>query len=173
MALPPKTRPSTSAQLLTSSKEIKLRVYGRPAPQGSKRSLGNGVMIESSKHVKPWRTDVKEAAREQIKCHTLDVPVMLNITFLFDRPKSHYRTGKNAHLLRDGASDWVVAKNRGDLSKLVRSTEDALSVSSGGSVITDDSLIAKTLAMKVYCMEGEEPGAIIRIKVLPNLRALP
>jgi len=158
---------------LISSKEIKLRVYGRPAPQGSKVAVAKGVMKEVSTYLKPWRTDVKETAREQYKGEALDVPVMLNVTFLFDRPKSHYRTGKHAHLLKDGASDWVVAKNRGDLSKLVRSTEDALSVSSGGSVITDDSLIAKTLAMKVYCMEGEEPGAIIRIKLLPNLRALP
>jgi hypothetical protein len=37
-------------------------VYGLPAPQGSKRSLGNGILVESSKAVRPWRQDVKHAA---------------------------------------------------------------------------------------------------------------
>ncbi len=35
---------------------------GKPAPQGSKRSLGGRVMIESSKRCKPWRQDVRHAA---------------------------------------------------------------------------------------------------------------
>ena len=37
-------------------------VNGTPGAQGSKRHVGHGVMIESSKKVKPWRTDVKTAA---------------------------------------------------------------------------------------------------------------
>lgn len=36
--------------------------YGTPAPQGSKRHVGRGVMIESSKNLKPWREAVKYAA---------------------------------------------------------------------------------------------------------------
>ena len=34
---------------------ITLTVRGLPAPQGSKRHIGRGVMVESSKRVKPWR----------------------------------------------------------------------------------------------------------------------
>ena len=36
--------------------------YGQPAPQGSKRHVGKGVMVESSKKLRPWRQDVKAAA---------------------------------------------------------------------------------------------------------------
>ena len=42
--------------------EITIRVVGIPAPQGSKTLTRWGAMIEASKKVKPWRTDVKEAA---------------------------------------------------------------------------------------------------------------
>ena len=43
-------------------------VRGDPAPQGSKKFVGmaggRGLMVESSKRVKPWRQDVVAAARE-------------------------------------------------------------------------------------------------------------
>ena len=42
-----------------------LTVYGVAAPQGSKRHVGNGVMIESSNRVRPWRQDVRFAALEK------------------------------------------------------------------------------------------------------------
>ena len=43
---------------------IELYAVGDPAPQGSKSHVGNGVMIESSKRVKPWRRQVAAAARD-------------------------------------------------------------------------------------------------------------
>jgi len=39
-------------------------VWGIAAPQGSKRHVGNGVMLESSDRVRPWRQDVRFAALE-------------------------------------------------------------------------------------------------------------
>lgn len=33
---------------------IGFHVIGLPAPQGSKKHVGHGVMVESSKKVKPW-----------------------------------------------------------------------------------------------------------------------
>ena len=38
--------------------------YSRGAPQGSKRHLGNGVLVESSKRVKPFRSDLQGVAIE-------------------------------------------------------------------------------------------------------------
>ena len=38
--------------------------FSRAAPQGSKRHLGNGVLVESSKRVKPFRTDLQGVAIE-------------------------------------------------------------------------------------------------------------
>ena len=62
-----------------------------PAPQGSKRHVGNGRMIEASAKVKPWRFAVSQAALES-DYELTDRPVMVQITFMFSRPKSHYNS---------------------------------------------------------------------------------
>ncbi|MFF7550891.1 RusA family crossover junction endodeoxyribonuclease [Streptomyces canus] len=151
----------------TPAPGISLTVYGLPAPQGSKRHVGNGVMIESSKYVKPWRQDVKQAALDAVQgladWTPLDGPLIASMVFAFARPKGHYRTGRNAHLLRDAAP----ARPHGvpDLSKILRSTEDALK----GIVWHDDARVvgyarlgkfyAGTDAADVLSM----PGCVIRV----------
>ena len=37
---------------------------GTSRPQGSKRALGNGRMIEASRHLKPWRQTVRFTAQQ-------------------------------------------------------------------------------------------------------------
>ncbi len=146
---------------------ITLVTFGKPAPQGSKRHVGRGIMVESSKHVKPWRDAVRSDAVETMAgAAPLDGPVEVDMVFTFVRPKSHYRTGRNAHLLRDDAPTRPATIP--DLSKLARSTEDALK---DAGVIRDDSLICeyKRLA-KVYANEDVDalssPGVVIRISPL-------
>jgi Holliday junction resolvase RusA-like endonuclease len=140
------------------------RVYGRPAPQGSKRHVGNGRMVESSQYVKPWRDAVKAAALEVRGTEPpLSEPLWVAMFFTFARPKHHYRTGRNAHLLRDNAP--VAPATKPDLSKLLRSTEDALT---DARVWADDALVVCYLrTSKVWATEGldslDAPGAVIRI----------
>lgn len=89
--------------------------YGTPAPQGSKRHVGRGVMIESSKAVKPWREDVKHAAlaaRDQ-GAPCLDGPLLVRMVFTLRRPKS-------------APKRLTIPATTPDLSKLCRSTEDAI-----------------------------------------------
>lgn len=113
-------------------------------------------MIESSKAVKPWRQDVKAAAIEAVG-HLMGIaffgPVTVHMIFTLPKPKSapkHRRT-------------WPDRKP--DLSKLVRSTEDALT---DAGVWEDDARIVRCVASKVYPGEGTEalhiPGAVIRIE---------
>ncbi|MEU8756265.1 RusA family crossover junction endodeoxyribonuclease [Streptomyces chartreusis] len=146
---------------------VTITVHGLPAPQGSKRHVGNGVMIESSKKVKPWRQDVKHAALTIVEAlddwTVLDGPLAVSMVFTFDRPKGHYRTGRNAHLLRDAAPTRPAGTP--DLSKIVRSTEDALT----GVVWKDDARVveysrlgkfyAGTSALDVLAA----PGCVIRV----------
>src|SRR5690606_26788393 len=106
---------------------LMVRVYGIPAPQGSKRHVGGGRMIESSKKVGPWREAVKSAVLAVTggAPTTLDgEPVEIAMTFYLPRPKSHYGTGRNAGRVRDSAPTEPTTKP--DLDKLVRSTLDAL-----------------------------------------------
>ena len=70
---------------------IEIRVYGRPAPQGSKKSLGNGIMVESSKWVRPWRQDLMIQTRDQYKGKPMTGPLEMEIIFWFPRPQTHYR----------------------------------------------------------------------------------
>ena len=146
--------------------DIFIPVIGIPAPQGSKRHLGNGIMIEASKKVKPWRQDVKEAALNHYHGPVIDGPVEIEIIFLFARPKSHYGTGRNANNLKTSAPVFMTSKARGDIDKLERSTYDSLSETTGGTVLKDDSLVVKNRSMKRYCVEGEHPGAMITVRPL-------
>lgn len=137
-------------------RHLAFTVRGIPGAQGSKRHVGHGVMIESSKKVKPWRSDVQAAAEDAIRqwetdnsatWEPLTAPVKVYAHFTFARPRSHYRTGRNAHLLRVDAPEWVTSRACGDLDKLCRSTFDALTAA---GVLADDSLIATLAATKAY-----------------------
>lgn len=136
---------------------ITFSVYGIPGPQGSKRHVGGGRMIESSAKVKPWREAVKWAAREAMTNHggwtALDGPLVATMVFTLPKPKSAPKTRQT----------WPDRKP--DLSKLIRSTEDAL-VEAG--VIADDArIVAYARAAKVFPGEDlaalESPGCFIEV----------
>lgn len=132
---------------------ITFRVEGMaPAPQGSKRHLGRGVMIESCANVKPWRAMVTSAALAT-GLPIIRGPVSMSVVFLFHRPKGHY----GAKGLRPSAPKWHSVKP--DLSKILRSTEDSLT----GVLIEDDARIVSVAMEKRYCNLGEHSGAIITI----------
>jgi Holliday junction resolvase RusA-like endonuclease len=145
-------------------------VNGTPGAQGSKRHVGHGVMVESSKKVKPWRSDVKAAAEAahlaSDEWDRATGPVGVQITFRFARPKSHYRTGRNAHILKDDAPTYVTSGGAGDGDKLQRSTFDALTAA---GVIADDSLIVDIRAIKVYADGQEAPGADVDLYTVRNV----
>ena len=143
---------------------LELTVYGRPAPQGSKRHVGGGRMIESSKFVAPWRDDVKAAAEHAIAARVrpghdwapLDGPLAAYMVFSLPRPAAHYGTGRNAGTLRPTAPTRPAGTP--DLSKLARSTEDALTAA--GLWRDDARLVEYTRLAKVYC--GEDPYSLDR-----------
>lgn len=157
--------------------EIEFVVYGRPAPQGSKQAFaiykgrkgakvftGRVAQVEMSKYVKPWRESVAAAALALDILEPLEGPLVASMVFSIARPKSHYRTGRNAHLLRDSAP--VAPACTPDLSKICRATEDALT----GIVWKDDALVVRYEGFaKVYAGSDEPdaldaPGAVIRVR---------
>lgn len=110
-------------------------------------------MIESSKFVKPWREAVKWAVLSQ-ECHTVAGPIDVQMVFTMPRPKS--------------AKKGAVPSNRPDLSKLIRSTEDALT---DAGAWEDDARVVRCLAMKVFPGQHMDaldvPGVVIRIFSAP------
>lgn len=143
------------------SRVVKLVVRGMPAPQGSKRFVGmkngKGMMIESSKKVKPWRQDVKlaaEALRLQSGAPPIDAPVRVRMVFTVPKPASAPKRRRT----------WPSKKP--DVSKLARSTEDALS--DAGIWVDDARVVDYDRLAKVY--PGEDPEALdspgVRIEIV-------
>ena len=121
--------------------------------------MGNGILVESSKAVRPWRTDCKHAALACIP-HDWDpsLPMSVSVVFRFKRPAG--QIGKKG--LKPSAPAHNTSGRHGDLSKLVRSTEDALT----GVVYDDDRQIVTLAASKRYCAGDEPQGAIITVTPL-------
>lgn len=152
--------------------ELVITVYGTPAPQGSKRAFvgksGRAHVIESSHdRVKSWRQAVLDAALDEA-WPQLAGPLQASVTFFIRRPKSHYRTGRNAHLLRDSAPAWPYGKP--DLSKLIRSTEDALTDS---AIWADDAQVVSYATLAKEWADHRPPGARIAITALSATSAAP
>jgi len=127
-------------------------VSGIPAPQGSKTPWGS----EANPRTRPWRAAVTARAAEVMGDRDPHRgPVKVICTFYFPRPKSHYRTGKNAPLLKDSAP--VVHTQHPDLDKLQRAIGDSLS----GVAFADDKQI---YAWDVAKLWGERGEVIITVR---------
>jgi len=136
-------------------------VLGKPAPQGSKRHVGKGIMVEASKRCKPWRQDVRYAALEALPdgwYAMMDKPILVSVTFIFARPKGQFRSNGE---LKPKAPSHCTARV-GDTDKLCRSILDALS----NSVFSDDSQVIALNAQKRYATRNEQPSAIITIAAI-------
>jgi crossover junction endodeoxyribonuclease RusA len=135
-----------------------------PAPQGSKRHVGHGRMVEASKRVKPWRNAVALSAQQQMreqKCDLITSACNVSVVFRFKRPKSHFTT--NGQLKANAPEHCIVKRN--DIDKCCRSTLDALS---DGGVFADDCLVVSLVADKRYCVGAEPPGALITVTELQH-----
>ena len=125
-------------------------IPGTPAPQGSKRHVGNGVLIESSKYVGPWRERIAWFAAQNMQRHhgPFTGAVNVRLEFVMPRPKSLPQNRTPA------------AIKRPDVDKLARACLDSLS----GIAYQDDSQIVGLHANKRIALPGEQPGCQITIK---------
>lgn len=142
------------ARGLEGPSTVTFRVEGMaPAPQGSKRHVGGGRMVESCREVKPWRLLVAQSAIAA-GVPLIRGPVRLSVVFVFARPLGHLR--------RDGSLKPSAPRHhavRPDMSKLLRSTEDALT----GVCFEDDARIVGAAIEKRYAVGNERPGAIVTV----------
>ncbi|MFC0677508.1 RusA family crossover junction endodeoxyribonuclease [Lysobacter korlensis] len=143
---------------------INLEVFGSPAPQGSKSFKGihggRAVLAESSKKVRPWRMDVKACAeafaRDCVDLLPLDAPLRVSMVFTLPKPLSAPKRRR------------TYPCRLPDLSKLARSTEDALT---DAGLWRDDARVVEYARLaKVYPGEDVDalasPGVRIRIEVI-------
>lgn len=132
---------------------IRYSIEGTPRPQGSKRHVGGGIMIESSKYVKEWRAFARmkavDAMRESERIAKPSA-VKLTVLFGFDRPKTHIKKG----VCRIDAPVYHTA--RPDSDKLLRALLDSMSE----IVFEDDSQVAVIVVEKVFAK-----GAVTHVTV--------
>jgi Holliday junction resolvase RusA-like endonuclease len=143
---------------------IRFRVNGIPAPQGSKRHVGNGRMVESSKAVGPWREAVRAEAqrvREAAGWQPLapGQPASVTLVFALGRPRTHYGTGRNAG--QEKASAPHFPAGRPDVDKLARAVLDGLTE---GGVLEDDGQVVSLVATKIWAHGDMPEGALIMVE---------
>ena len=132
---------------------ITLFVPGVAAPQGSKRHVGGGRLVESSTLLKPWRATIANACHEAgIAGLRLDVPLYVSLRFGITRPAGHF--GKRGLL----ASAPALPTKKPDVDKLSRAVLDALATDA--AVIADD---ARVVTLKAFKHFAEYPGVLIVI----------
>jgi crossover junction endodeoxyribonuclease RusA len=105
---------------------LTLFVPGRPAAQGSKRHVGHGRMLESSRPVGPWRDRAALFAHNamlEIGAGIITTAAAVELSFVMPRPVA---TSKRR---------TPPAVKKPDLDKCIRAVFDALT----GVVLADDS----------------------------------
>ncbi len=140
-------------------------VPGRVVPQGSKRHVGNGRMVEAAKGLRDWRHAVTDAAwTYRLERPTITGPVRVELDFVLTRPASHYGTGRNADRVKPTAPPWPTTKPAVD--KLARAVLDAVTAS---GIWRDDSQVIRLDALKTYVTEmSPTPGVLVQIKEVPQ-----
>ena len=110
-----------------------------PAPQGSKRYLGNGRFVEASKKLEPWRQAVAQAVHQMMQDTGDDSQFteacQVEVTFILPKPKSVKR---------------LLPTVSPDADKLARSLGDSISLPKYSQLIQDDALICRWEIRKIY-----------------------
>lgn len=152
--------------------DVAFCVYGKPAPQGSKHPrpiyrgsgknrvfTGRVALVESSADVKPWRERVAQVAARAVSLdhELLDGALVADMVFTLEKGDSLPRW-----------LDWHERKP--DLSKLARSTEDALTdvVWRDDARLSDYRRLAKRFVGSDDPDALEKPGAVIRVWRVPD-----
>lgn len=118
-------------------------IEGKAAPQGSKRHVGGGRMIEASKYLPKWRKHVTNTVLPLAPEEPLDGPLQVDMLFYMERPKTVRR-------------DYPTVVP--DLSKLVRAVEDSLT---DAGIWADDARVVDMHAAKAYADALRPPGVSV------------
>lgn len=142
--------------------ELRIRAFGRPAPQGSHEVGANGHVMHASPYLAAWRQQVKIAVFEAYRAAGLgaaDLP-------LYPSGAVHVRA---MTLIVDDAQCRAAGTDepvgRPDLDKLLRATIDGLG---DARLFVDDAQVLKVYELsKTRSSPGMPPGALIIVSNRP------
>jgi len=128
---------------------IEFIIKGKPKALKRHRSTRTGRMYDpSAKDKKQIWLQIAKFKPET----PLAGDIMLKLIFTMPRPKSHFRTGKFKHILKDGYEHIINHTFKPDIDNLVKLIADT--IQGKDRMIVDDSQICMLQAEKIY---GETP----------------
>lgn len=140
---------------------VVFKVWGVVQPKGSSRAFipkgwKRAIVTSANPRLKDWEGNVRAAAQIYAETNFFDGPVALELAFYLPKPKSAPKSRTHC-------------TTRPDLSKCIRSTEDALI----GVLFTDDSAVVDVKASKHYAPEGSAACVVITVRAAAPPVAVP
>ena len=135
---------------------IEFFVHGTAVPQGSKRAIGGNLVEMGGTRLRDWRGLCASECQAKMNGQgLLTGPVCVRAVFFRLRPKTHYGTGRNAHVLKRDLP--LAPMTTPDIDKLGRSLLDSLT----GIAFRDDGQVARLWLEKQWA-DGP-PGVSVSI----------
>lgn len=139
---------------------IEIVIPGQPIAKKRPRFVRRGKHTST---YNPSETDEGRAALHIIRAmeghERITGPCSAIINYIFQRPKSHFGTGRNSEKLKPSAHPYPIKKREGDVDNLEKFVLDC----GNGIIYDDDSQVVTVTHGKRYCELGEGPKTIIRI----------
>ena len=137
-------KPKRKSKQLSGALKIKMRPMSQKRHKA--RRAGNKIFMYDPSSKDKGR--FKDKCSEFAPIHPLEGPISVSMIFHMPRPKSHYRTGRYSHLLKENMPKLHVSKP--DIDNIVKFYLDAMT----GSFWRDDASVCTIEASKIYSEEG-------------------
>jgi Holliday junction resolvase RusA-like endonuclease len=164
--LHPQTELQNLLHLVVLSKQTQMNInfYVEGIPKGQPRpkafSRGGHAAVYDPGTAESWKSLVAVAAKPFQPQIPFNGPLTLCLDFTFPRPKCHYRSGKNSHLLKEGCPNFHTSKP--DSDNLAKAVMDAMTQL---SFWMDDSQVWSLYVSKLYTPNGGRSGCSISLKI--------
>lgn len=152
----------------------------QPRPTFNKH--GHTYKSKRDKATEPWRGSIRNALNENFRFgfeNYESAAYCVSLWFQFKRPKSHFRSGKYSHLLKDSAPGLHTQKPDVDnLAKLIMDEAEnhnkelepyeelMLDELKLNRIYKNDSQICKLVSMKTWSVD---PGCVVSITQVDSL----
>ena len=140
------------------SHEFKFTVFGEPMPL-SRHRYHKGIMYNPS--AKFQRQFLRDSL-PYLPLEPLSGAIEMELAFFFQRPLSHFRSGRYSHLLKPTAPRYH--SSRKDLDNLVKFVMDALNA----KAYKDDGQVCSLRCSKAYINPGERARVNVVLRQLPD-----
>jgi crossover junction endodeoxyribonuclease RusA len=139
---------------------INMFVPGVPQAKGNVRMSASGHYYDTNRRLKGWLNAIQAKAIGEMSGRgwpMLTTPVHVNAVFSFPRPLKHHANNRRDRPIRKDAP--MLHAKQPDIDKVIRAVLDAMT----GVVYTDDNLVSKIDAIKLWASDQDDAGVHISV----------